>query len=146
MVVLRMKRSFYGQEDHKLTQKLQEELPGILLWAIEGWKRLRERGYFVQPEDGREMLQDMNELSSPVSQFVDECCIVEPGRMIPVSEIFEAWQRWSTRINRKNVTNQQVFGRDLLAALPQIRKTQPRSGEGRYRAYEGISLKMAERF
>lgn len=146
MVVLRMKRSFYGQEDHKLTQKLLEELPGILLWAIEGWKRLRERGYFIQPADGREMLQDMNELSSPVSQFVDECCDVEPGLMIPVSELFEAWQKWSERMGRKNVSTLQVFGRDLLAAIPEISKTHPRSNGRRYRAYEGISLKITERF
>ena len=39
--------SFYGREDKALTTRLLAELPGILLWSIEGWRRLRrERGFF----------------------------------------------------------------------------------------------------
>src|SRR5262249_17581739 len=40
-IVLRLTRSWYGQEDHRLTDRLLGELPGILLWAVEGWKRFR---------------------------------------------------------------------------------------------------------
>ena len=40
MVLLRMTRSFYGREDHGLTEKLLAKREGILLWAIEGWRRL----------------------------------------------------------------------------------------------------------
>jgi putative DNA primase/helicase len=35
-IALRLTESFYGREDLDLTQKLLTELPGILLWAIEG--------------------------------------------------------------------------------------------------------------
>ena len=42
MIVLRLTESFYGREDHDLGAKLQAELPGILLWAVVGWQRLRE--------------------------------------------------------------------------------------------------------
>ena len=45
-VILRLIESFYGRE-HGLTKRLLNELPGILNWAIEGWKRLHERGHFV---------------------------------------------------------------------------------------------------
>jgi putative DNA primase/helicase len=47
LIVLRQSESFFGREDTKLTDRLLAELPGILLWAIDGWKRLRERGHFV---------------------------------------------------------------------------------------------------
>jgi putative DNA primase/helicase len=53
MILLRLVRSFYGSEDPGLTERLLAERPGILLWAIEGWRRLRERGHFLQPESGR---------------------------------------------------------------------------------------------
>jgi len=59
-VVLRLTRSFYGQEDIALTAKLVEELPGILLWATEGLNRLRAAGISCSrgrlgsnPGDGR---------------------------------------------------------------------------------------------
>jgi putative DNA primase/helicase len=39
MVLLRLTRSWYGQEDTALTDRLLAELPGILLWAIAGWQR-----------------------------------------------------------------------------------------------------------
>jgi putative DNA primase/helicase len=56
MIVLRLTESFYGREDQKLTDKLLVERPGILLWALEGLRRLRVRGHFVQPATGRELI------------------------------------------------------------------------------------------
>ena len=52
-LVFRFTESFLGREDKALDAKLEAELPGILLWAIEGWKRLRKRGHFLQPKPGR---------------------------------------------------------------------------------------------
>lgn len=37
-VILRLTQSFYGKEDTGLTDRLLNELPGILNWAIEGWR------------------------------------------------------------------------------------------------------------
>jgi phage/plasmid-associated DNA primase len=118
---------------------LLAELPGILLWAIEGWRRLRERGRFEQAESGRELLGEMEDLSSPVGAFVRECCAVEAGRQVKVADLFAAWEDWSAAKGRK-ATSEQVFGRDLLAAVPGIRRARPREGEARPRCYENIAL------
>ncbi len=56
MLLLPLATSFYGREDRGLTAKLLKELPSILLWAIAGWKRLTDRGYFIQPDAGKELL------------------------------------------------------------------------------------------
>ena len=45
-VILRFTHSWLGHEGTTLEQRLCSELPGILLWAIEGWRRLNERGTF----------------------------------------------------------------------------------------------------
>ena len=45
VILLRTTDSFYGREDHNLTERLLRERPGILRWALTGWQRLRERGY-----------------------------------------------------------------------------------------------------
>jgi putative DNA primase/helicase len=51
LITLRTRQSFSGKEDITLTDKLLKELPGILNWAIEGWKRLHSRGRFEVPEN-----------------------------------------------------------------------------------------------
>jgi putative DNA primase/helicase len=72
LILLRMVTSFFGREDPQLFTKLLPELPGILLWAIGGWQRLREHGHFIQPASSRAMLRQMEDLASPVGQFIRE--------------------------------------------------------------------------
>ena len=59
LVLLRLRENFLNREDKQLIVRLIAELPGILLWAIEGWKRLRERGHFVQPASADDLLGSM---------------------------------------------------------------------------------------
>jgi putative DNA primase/helicase len=42
------------------------EVPGILLWALQGLKRLRERQRFVQPDSALELVKTLEDLSSPI--------------------------------------------------------------------------------
>lgn len=142
MIVLRSERSFLGCEDTGLMAKLSADLPGILRWAIRGWQSLRDRGHFTQPKSAEELLEDMNDLASPVSAFVRDVCEVKAGRSEEVSVLFRAWEGWCARNGRKSGTAQ-TFGRDLLAAYPKLRRTQPRDERGgRIREYEGIGLKL----
>lgn len=110
MVILRLTRSFYGKEDKRLSESIRSELPGVLLWAIDGWKRLRDRGHFIQPESGSPLVREMEELASPVGMFVNEMCIVAPGAEIGVSDLFSAWKAWCVSKNRENVGDEQAFG------------------------------------
>lgn len=144
MILLRFTKSFYGNEDTQLTEKLLVELPGILLWATDGWLRLVERGHMIQPTSSAEMLADLEDLGSPVSVFIRERCIIDPGYMTAVSDIFAEWKAWCESKGRKDVGNEQTFGRDLSAAFPDLHKTQPRDGSGgRYRAYQGIGIRSS---
>lgn len=137
-VILRLTRTFFGKEDKTLTAKLVSELPGILNWAIEGWHRLRARGHFVMPSSVRDVVQDIEDLSSPVSAFVREECVVGPGHRTNVDAIYEAWKRWCEREGRQLVSSKQVFGRDLTAAVPGV---QHRRGTRQISFYEGIGVK-----
>lgn len=139
-MILRLTNSFYGREDKSLTGKLLTELPGILNWAIEGWRRLRERGHFVQPASVEDAVRDMEDLSSPVGAFVRERCEVAPGMRAWVDDLYAAWKTWCEQEGRSIVTTKQTFGRDLSAAVPGVAR---RRGTGNTTFYEGISLKGA---
>lgn len=140
VILLHTTRSFYGHEDHNLTDKLLAELPGILLWAIEGWRRLQERGRFLQPESGRESLGEMDDIASPVAAFMRERCEVKAGAAVAAKELFEAYRTWCKEQGRDHVGTAQSLGRDLKAVEPRIRTAQVRDGGSRYRAYQGIRL------
>lgn len=139
-IILRMTKSFFGREDAALTEKLLAELPGILLWAVEGWRRLQERGRFVMPTSSAEAVQELDELGSPISAFIRESCTVGPGQTVAVDELFKAWQDWCTAQGRDNAGTKQSFGRDLTAVCPGLAIRQPRTGSARFRVYEGIAL------
>jgi putative DNA primase/helicase len=139
LIILRMTESFYGREDPALTEKLLAEMPGILLWAIEGWRRLHERGYFIQPASGRELVEEMEELSSPIGAFLKDRCIIGPGKEVSVADLFEEWKSWCESVGRKHVGDTLTFGRDVRAAIPNL-KTVQRRENGRARSYIGIGL------
>jgi putative DNA primase/helicase len=142
MILLRLTESWLDREDTGLSARLAAELPGILLWAIVGWQRLRDRGHFVQPDAGKAMIGELADLASPVGAFVRERCRVGPGCQIERSTLFEAWKRWCDEQGREHAGNAIVFGRDLRAAVPALGDAQPRSETGdRVRVYEGICLK-----
>ena len=78
LILLTLTESFYGKEDLNLKDRLHAELPGILNWSIEGWKRLRERGHFKQPKSSRDLVQELEDLASPISAFIRDCCDLDP--------------------------------------------------------------------
>lgn len=136
-LILQMNRSFYGQEDPNLKDKLLEEIPGILHWAIEGWKRLRERGHFVQPSSVEEAIQELEDLSSPVGAFVREKCMFGSGYRCDLNDVYAAYRKWCEDEGRSAVATKSTFSRDLLAAAPGVR-TRRNQLTGRF--YEGLTL------
>lgn len=137
-VILKLENSFYGREDHGLTERLSAELPGILNWAIEGWRQLHERECFLMPSSSEEVVQAIDELSSPVSAFVRDWCVVGHGYRTNVDTLYDAWKQWCESEGRQMVSTKQSFGRDLAAAVTGVTR---RRGTGALPFYEGIRLK-----
>ncbi|MEM9064027.1 MAG: phage/plasmid primase, P4 family [Planctomycetota bacterium] len=139
-IVLSLKKSFLGKEDTRLTDRLLADLPGILIWAMEGRRRLYERGKFIQPRAGEEALGMLTELASPVSTFVKECCDLTDGAETSVTDLHGSYRAWCERVGIDHPTPVQTFGRDLLAAHPEVSVSQRGSKESRYRVYRGVRL------
>ena len=142
-LVLMLHESFLGREDHQLEDRLMAELPSILLWAIAGWQRLKKRGRFVQPESSLEGIEEMLDLASPISAFIRDWCVTGPAAEIVAKDLYDAWCLWCADQGKDQPGTLQVFGRDLRAAMPRIRITQPRTDVGRERHYHGIKLSPA---
>lgn len=137
-LILRFTETFIGREDIGLTNKLKAELPGILLWALHGWRRLRARGRFVQPQSAQPLVEVLDDLVSPIGTFVRQQTRLGTGLRIAVDELYRAWAQWCTGEGWNCAGTKASFGRDLIAAAPQV--TKHRNHEcGHY--YQGICLK-----
>jgi putative DNA primase/helicase len=119
---------------------LLPELPGILLWAIEGWHRLRARGNFVVPDSSREVQRELEDLTSPVGAFVRQRCEVGPGLSVSRTALYEAYQAWCRQEGMLHVARRDVFGRDLRATVATLRNGQQHDGT---RLYLGVGLRAA---
>ena len=145
-VVLVLTASFFGREDPALFNKLATELPAILNWSIIGYRRLRERGHFVQPASSLDAVDDIEMLGAPVKAFIRECCDIRPGMTVMADDLWATWQHWCA-VEGQKVGTRAWFGRNLRTAAPGITRTRPRHadredrGEQREIAYSGIALK-----
>ena len=123
-VLLRMTQQFRDtpQENVNLKQELLAERTGILNWALAGWKRLRDRGHFVQPASGLDLKRTMREAASHVQVFLNERCSVGPKLKVVCDDLYQAWRRWSDDAGRQSPGNSLQFGIDLRAALPTVER------------------------
>ena len=129
-LLLELKRSFFGKEDHGLQEALLEELPGILNWALDGLDRLTTRGRFAELSSSIDGLEAMTALGSPITSFVRERCEVKPGMATACKTLYAAWCEWCEEQGISRVSAMEVFGRDLKAAYPECERKQFRSGGG----------------
>ncbi len=60
----------------QLTAKQLEELPGILRWAIDGWRRVRKQVYITQPRGGDNAVEQMIDMATPIPAFLRDRCVV----------------------------------------------------------------------
>ena len=138
-VVLSLRRSWLGNENTKLTDELLTELPAILNWALDGITSLNEHGAFTEPQTSRDAITTLQDITSPVSAFVRDRCAIGSEHEITTDALWDAWKVWCEDNGRRSGTKA-LFGRDLFAAYPMIRKRRPRDDELRVHVYEGIAL------
>lgn len=143
-IMLSLTESFYGKEDHDLEVRLLAELPGILRWAAEGYRRLRERGRFVQPTSGAESIRELEELGSPVGAFVAEVCELGSAHEVSRADLYRAWCRWCRSLGHDAGTDA-AFGRDLRAAVPKLKVARRMDAGERVRKHVGIRIRPSKK-
>ena len=141
IILLQLTKSFFGRENVRLTEELLAELPGIFCWALAGWHDLLGAMRISQPQSALDLTEDLENLGSPIGAFVRERCCLKPGWSATVADLYTEWKIWCEANGRREPGTVATFGRDLLAAVPQLKRIQPRNDAGgRYRAYEGIGI------
>jgi putative DNA primase/helicase len=98
------------EKDPELPQKLAQELPGILRWAVEGclaWQRegLRPPAEVLGATDEYREEQDL------FGAFLADVCEVGPELRVSVKELYTAYERWCIRNGEQAMTGRRVGDR-----------------------------------
>lgn len=140
MILLHFARTFRGREDTGLLPRLLAELPGILLWAIDGLKRLRQRGRFVQPRSGEEQLSVLRDASAPVASFVREACRMGESYRVEKKKLYGVWVEWCKANGRKEPGSLEQFSIKLFSLGAGITAGRERLDGERQYVYRGVRL------
>ena len=107
--------SFFGTRGPALEGKLKTELPGILNWAIEGYRRLKPARTFRPAEECRRRTSNKSKCwDHPVKAFLRDRCVVGPGFTVAIEGLYGMrWKAWSAH----NGNNDRSAPRSGLAAI-----------------------------
>ncbi len=109
------------QQDRNLTQKLRDELPGILAWAVQGCLAWQREGLQTPPAV-RVATDAYREESDVIGPFITERCLLRPTASALSSEIYQAYLGWCEE-NRERPLTQRTFGARLSERGLENRKT-----------------------
>ncbi len=132
--------SFLGREDRDLERKLLAELPGIFCWALDGLRRLKRRGHFVEPPECAAIKRRMLYLSDVVRGFVDECIAPDADAATPKDEAYTVFKVYAEHMGVKPIAMHE-FAERLYALLPSVTETRPRVGGRQVPHFGGFRIK-----
>lgn len=119
-IIVPFNRSFTKNPDLQLEQKLDEELTGILNWAIEGLKSLRAEGRFNETEINSNILKAFKMENSPLLEMLEHYYEPAEGEdaenfALPVGEMYQNYRNYciSSGYKPKSMAN---FLRELTNA------------------------------
>ncbi|OPK06781.1 phage/plasmid primase, P4 family [Pseudomonas sp. VI4.1] len=141
LIFLHLRKSFSeAEQDKNLTEKLLLELPAILTWSLDGLVRLNSRGYFIQPTSALELVEEMENLTSPIGAFIRDRCVIDPNAWAYKETLFTAWKGYCLSENRNYEGTTASFGVSLRAAVPKLitKKVGPKGAQRS--AYFGIGM------
>jgi putative DNA primase/helicase len=126
-------QQFQGpNRDSSLREKLEIELPGILLWALRGCKEWQEKGLGDCPRVAASTLKYRME-SDQTGRFLTERCTRGTRQQIQGKKLYDAYLSWCGRQNEKPKSNN-AFAAEL--AERGINKKRARNGV----VYSGVGL------
>jgi putative DNA primase/helicase len=139
---MRMEHSFRGREDPRLKSRLDDELTGILHWALEGMDKLRpENARFTMGRVAARELRSVEDDMAPVIAFIRATCVIEEGAWVPCDNLWHAWVAWVEEHGTNINVTKHRFGAELNASGLGIERVRPVIGGQRMYVYRGLRVK-----
>lgn len=119
--------------DKDIPEKLRNELPGILAWAVRGCAEWLERGLMV-PSSIADATAEYRAEMDVLENFIEDSCSRGIDRRVPVGDLYSRYGVWAESVCLDSL-GKKIFGN----LMRQKGFSQVKSGDARY--WNGISLK-----
>jgi putative DNA primase/helicase len=123
-----------NQRDPYLLDKLKEELPGILSWAVLGCLLWQSNG-LPKVETIQKATDEYRHESDLVGSFVEDCCEFGDNFTVTKKDLFEWFSEWCVKSGEKPGTM-----REFNRRIPRKEVSEARNNKSR--VWKGIKLRM----
>ena len=126
------------KEDNRPDWKFRDELPGILIWALEGLQRLWRNKKFSVPLSCRELLDRYRLDCNPARTFLKENYRESANELISVDGVYQKYKTFcgESGYQKLSVSN---FGKEVFRTFQNVKKARSGTRGNRYHEYVGIS-------
>lgn len=127
------------EQDRRLLQKIKDELPGVLNWALDGLDRLMSNSLFTADRSASETEQMWEKWSSSVKRFGHECTEVtgDSDDYIAKGMLMEMFEEYASRRGMPSSSKQTLT--KTITANPNVTHTRTGGTDGTG-SIEGIKL------
>ena len=136
--------SFWGKEDVELKETLRGELPGIAVRFVKAYRRLCERGRFVQPASATALEEDVLKASDPFTAMALDCFVPDASGMVFKALAYDAFEQWcktNGRLDILRTTPKEKFGEKLRGVQGFERLAEGPRPHGKGRTWVGIAYR-----
>lgn len=139
LIIIRYDHSIPAEKrDPFLTDRLVAETDGILLFALEGLRRLMGNGWkFSETERNRIELQTYREDSNSALSFLRDCCTEDADSEVPTVEMYTAYKDYCTKSGLLPCS-QKTLIQEIRNAKPEVKYG--RDKLGKRRTWRGLKL------
>ncbi len=127
------------KQDIGLRDDLDEELPGIFNWALDGLKDLKTNGLFQAAVSKKAVKEHLAE-GKPWEGWIVDTLDYDPtySSDLGCTEVYQHFEAHFQALGYRRVVTEATFGRALKEVYPQVIKTRPQvNGQREYR-YSGL--------
>lgn len=82
------------ERDKKLDEALQQELPGILAWAVRGCLDWQRRGDLEPPPEVLSATKEWQDESDVIGRFLAERCVILQQAQVRAQPLWDAYKAW----------------------------------------------------
>lgn len=115
------------------------ELPGMLIWAIEGLHRLRNQGRFTDSTICNEALAEYQAEMNPARTFIRDHLEESESTCVWSTKLYEHYAAW-TRSNGNMPLGERQFGREISRQFRKSKRSRAGAENGRAYFYTGIKF------
>jgi phage/plasmid-associated DNA primase len=136
--------------DEDLRRKMENELPGIMNWMIQGLVKLKTRKYrLLEPSIAKEERENFQTTVNPLNDFIQSEVIEDAYQKISYRDMFSRYTSFMEQLGQGNdvLHSSRVFHRAINTALAETKPTVRRSANAinGERWYLGASLTELKR-